>query len=58
MHHSKPPDPRQELHPWINSDSLSHVALSKRQGWRIKHPQAATHVGKSVSLSPISGTLP
>ncbi|WP_394293908.1 ash family protein [Aeromonas rivipollensis] len=22
MHHSKAPDPRQELHPWINSDSL------------------------------------
>ncbi len=35
------------------------VTLSKwRRGWRIKHPQAVTHVGKSVSLSPISGTLP
>ncbi|WP_323878653.1 ash family protein [Aeromonas hydrophila] len=22
MHHSKAPDPQQELHPWINSDSL------------------------------------
>lgn len=35
------------------------VTLSKwRRGWRIKHPQAVTHVGKSVSLSPISGSLP
>lgn len=35
------------------------ATLSKwRRGWRIKHPQAVTHVGKSVSLSPISGTLP
>jgi len=42
MHHSKAPDPQQELHPWINSDSLPHVALSKRQGRRIKHPQAMT----------------
>lgn len=45
-------------------DTLRHgtifpvVTLSKwRRGWRIKHPQAVTHVGKSVSLSPISGTL-
>ncbi len=58
MHHSKAPDPQQELHPQINSDSLPRVALSKRQGWRIKHPQAATHVGKFASLSPISGILP
>ena len=29
-----------------------------RHGWRTRHPQAVTHVGKSVSLSPISGTLP
>jgi len=29
-----------------------------RHGWRIRHPQAVTHVGKSVSLSPISGSLP
>lgn len=35
------------------------VTLDKwRHGWRIRHPQAVTHVGKSVSLSPISGTLP
>ena len=47
------------------SDSVRHgtippvATLSKwRRGWRIKHPQAVTHVGKSVSLSPISGTLP
>lgn len=47
------------------SDSVRHgtippvATLSKwRHGWRIKHPQAVTHVGKSVSLSPISGTLP
>ena len=42
-------------------DGTMRVAttLSKwRHGWRIKHPQAVTHVGKSVSLSPISGTLP
>ncbi len=47
------------------SDSVRHgtippvATLSKwRHGWRIKHPQAVTHVGKSVSLSPISGSLP
>lgn len=35
------------------------VTLDKwRHGWRIRHPQAVTHVGKSVPLSPISGTLP
>ena len=35
------------------------VTLSKwRRGWRIKHPKAVTHVGKSVPISPISGTLP
>ncbi|MGL4204536.1 MAG: hypothetical protein ACRCRW_00170, partial [Aeromonadaceae bacterium] len=35
------------------------VTLDKwRHGWRIRHPQVVTHVGKSVSLSPISGTLP
>lgn len=28
MHHSKAPDPRQELHPWINSDSL-YLAAAK-----------------------------
>ena len=42
-------------------DGTMRVAttLSKwRHGWRIKHPQAVTHVGKSVSLSPISGSLP
>lgn len=38
MHHSKAPDPRQELHPWINSDSLcsataksvAEIGVSKR----------------------------
>lgn len=44
----------------VRQGTISPVAtLSKwRHGWRIKHPQAVTHVGKSVSLSPISGTLP
>ncbi|MGL6530592.1 host cell division inhibitor Icd-like protein [Aeromonas hydrophila] len=58
MHHSKAPDPRQELHPWINSDSLSHVALSKRQGWRIKQPQAMTKLGTICTFSPIFGLMP
>lgn len=47
------------------SDSVRHgtippvATLDKwRHGWRTRHPQAVTHVGKSVSLSPISGTLP
>lgn len=35
------------------------ATLSKwQQGWRIKHPQAVTDVGKFVSHSPITGTLP
>ena len=44
----------------VRHGTIFHVVtLSKwRRGWRIKHPQAVTHVGKSVSLSPISGTLP
>lgn len=42
-----------------NGTMRAAATLSKwRHGWRIKHPQAVTHVGKSVSLSPISGTLP
>ncbi len=37
----------------------SVATLSKwQQGWRIKHPQALTDVGKFVSHSPITGTLP
>lgn len=60
MHHSKAPDPQQELHPQINSDSLpiTKGLDTPWYGWRIRHPQAATHVGKFVSLSPISGLLP
>jgi len=58
MHHSKAPDPQQELHPWINSDSLPHVALSKRQGRRIKHPQAMTKPRTICTISPIFGLMP
>ena len=58
MHHSKAPDPQQELHPWINSDSLPHVALSKRQGRRIKHPQAMTKPRTNCTISPIFGLMP
>lgn len=41
------------------TDKVQNVAtLSKwQQGWRIKHPQAVTDVGKFVSHSPISSTL-
>ncbi len=42
-----------------NGTMRAAATLDKwRHGWRIRHPQAVTHVGKSVSLSPISGTLP
>ncbi|MFQ2177197.1 MULTISPECIES: host cell division inhibitor Icd-like protein [Aeromonas] len=58
MHHSKAPDPQQELHPWINSDSLPRVALSKRQGRRIKHPQAMTKPRTICTISPIFGLMP
>ena len=37
---------------------IQDVALSKRQGWWTKHPRAVTHVGKSDTHPPISGTLP
>ena len=45
MHHSKAPDPQQELHPQINSDSLPLIKGldTPWYGWRIRHPQASNN---------------
>lgn len=61
MHHSKAPDPRQELHPWINSDSLYLAAAKSAAGRRNPdetiaptHALAWFFVG---ARSPFIGTL-
>ena len=60
MHHSKAPDPRQELHPWINSDSLpiTKGLDTPWYGWRIRHPQAMTKPRTICTISPIFGLMP
>ncbi|MEL3928623.1 host cell division inhibitor Icd-like protein [Aeromonas enteropelogenes] len=60
MHHSKAPDPRQELHPQINSDSLpiTKGLDTPWYGWRIRHPQAMTKPRTICTISPIFGLMP
>ena len=60
MHHSNAPDPQQELHPQINSDSLpiTKGLDTPWYGWRIRHPQAMTKPRTICTISPIFGFMP
>ncbi|HDX8380843.1 TPA: host cell division inhibitor Icd-like protein [Aeromonas salmonicida] len=60
MHHSKAPDPRQELHPWINSDSLTPIKGldTPWYGWRTRHPQVVNQLRTIRTYPLILGSMP
>ena len=60
MHHSKAPDPQQELHPWINSDSLTPIKGldTPWYGWRTRHPQVVNQLRTIRTYPLILGSMP